>query len=275
MGARFIAVSLAIAFGAETMACAQQPVPPPLKVFTADPAPEAKAADSNPGWSPDQTPADFLDSIGGRVRIRWRQQYRPGASAPSNERTRAAFVLGSIVADGFLALQATDAQQFRNTNQDVLTYCRTLGLGEKLTPRLMSQGKLAEMEQWADLRQEIVDGHQELCRFLREQRDEDLATLVDLGVWLRLLHITSSAIVEADEPAHFPLSIGSPALLKEMILRYDQLKQVTREVERINDLGSILGVVGRQWIDSGEPDKERVIKTRDKLAELITKISQR
>lgn len=247
-----------------------RPAPPPLKVFTVEPRiDELKGA----GWAPEQTPADFLDAIGGRIKARWRQHYREAPPVPPNERERGAFVLGSLIADSFLTLQATDAQQFRNTNQDVLSYCRTLGLGERLTPRLMSQGKLAEMEDWASLRQEVVDGHQELCRLLKEQRDEDLAILVDIGVWVRLLHVVSSIISESEETALFPLCIGSESLLKELQSRYSHLSEKTRTHDRITALGTLIDTVARYWIDAPPPEKERVVKTRDKLGEMINRVT--
>lgn len=245
-------------------------VAPPLKVFTVEPRiDDLRGA----GWAPEQTPADFLDAIASRIKARWRQHYREAPPVPPNERERCAFVLGSLVADSFLTLQATDAQQFRNTNQDVLAYCRTLGLGEKLTPRLMSQGKLAEMEDWSGLRQEVVDGHQELCRLLKEQRDEDLATLVEVGVWVRLLHVVSSILSESDEVPLYPLCIGSEALIKDLQERYSQLSDATRAHDRISAMGTLIDTVARYWLSAAPPEKDRVVKTRDKLQEIITRVT--
>ncbi|MBL9117394.1 MAG: hypothetical protein JNJ83_20470 [Verrucomicrobiaceae bacterium] len=250
---------------------AARPVPPVLKVHTAPPSTKPES----PAWSSDQTPADFLDNVGGRLKIRWRQHYREAAPVPSNERTRGAFVLGSLLADSFLALQATDAQQFRNTNQDVMNYARTLGLSEKLTPRLMSQGKLAEMEQWPDLRQEVVDGHQELCRLLREQKDDDLAILVDLGVWIRLLQLVSTVVDEGDEQAKFPLCIGSPKLVEDLQARWSRLSQPTQVIDRIDTVGHTITFMAKAWLQDLPADKARVTKTREKLAELVARITSR
>jgi len=90
-----------------------------------------------------------------------------------------------------------------------------LGFSEKLAPRLMAQGKLAEEGNWEALRQEVVDGHQELCRVMHEQRDDDLAVLVDLGIWMRMLEMVSTVVAESGEPTSWPMAIGSPTLLIE------------------------------------------------------------
>ena len=262
-----------LAAGLGAQEAADKPDPPGrLKVYTAQ---SASPAPHVSGWAKDQTPADFLDSVAATVKVRWRQHYRPGPPVPSNERTLCAFALGGLVADSFLALQAADAQQFRNTNQDVLNYCRTLGLGEKLSPRLMSQGKMAEMEQWRDLRQAVVDGNQELVRLLHEQRDDDLAVLVDLGVWIRLLQIVSNAVAEQAEPANYPLCIGSPELLKELSAKHAKLKPQSQEIPRIKDLGHFLDFMTRHWQNAGQPEKALVEKTCAKLAEILDKVAGR
>jgi len=104
-------------------------IPPPpsitIKPFAA--APMLLVAEE-PGWSPDQTPADFLEGIGRRVKARWRQLYRDAPPPPSTARPVSAFTLGSLMADSFLTLQALDAQQFRNNNQDVLELLPGAGL---------------------------------------------------------------------------------------------------------------------------------------------------
>jgi hypothetical protein len=271
-------VALLACFASSSLADAQeaspapppQPSPPPFRIFTVEPRINEIGG---VGWAPEQTPADFLDAIASHIKARWRQHYREAPPVPPNERERGAFVLGSLLADSFLALQATDAQQFRNTNQDVLAYCRTLGLGEKLTPRLMSQGKLAETEDWAGLRQEVVDGHQELCRLLKEQRDEDLATLVDIGVWVRLLHVVAGMVAESDEAALFPMCIGSESLLKELQSRYTHLSAAARKHDRIAALGTLIDTVANYWINLPLPEKERVVRTRDKLQEIMTRVT--
>lgn len=226
-----------------------------------------------PGWQPEQTPADFLDGIGSRVKARWRQLYRDAPPPPSTVRPLSAFTLGGLVADSFLALQANDAQQFRNNNQDVMSYCRVLGLNEKLTPRLLSQGKLAEQDKWQDLRQEVVDGHQELCRVLHEQRDEDLAVLVDLGIWMRLLEMVSGIIADSDDATVWPLAIGSPALLHDLQARFAQITEPTRKVERVTQVGDVIDYLCRHWDTDIIPEKDRVTKAHQKIEMIMRKFA--
>lgn len=227
-------------------------------------------------WTSEQTPVDFLDIVGLHAKARWRQLYREPPPTPSTHRHRAAFTLGGLIADSFLALQAEDAQQFRNRNQDILGYCRVLGLSDKISPRLMAQGKLAESGKWADLRQESVDGHQELTRLLREQHDDDLAVLVDIGVWLRVLEISSGLMMEVESAGKAGrLSIGSVELLKDLRQRFGQLSDPVRQEESIALVGELLDFLIRNWSNPANeiPGKEFVSRTHEKLKNLMRKLT--
>ena len=222
-------------------------------------------------WTEDQTPADFLEMAGQHTKARWRTLYRPQPPNPTADRLKAAFTLGSLVGETFLIWQAGDAQQFRNNNQDVVHYCRMLGLGEKMRPRLMAQAKMAEMDEWKDLRQEIVDGHQEIIRLLREQMDEDLSLLVDLGAWMRSLEIVSKLVVETPEVDKRPLCIGSPALLADLRQDFAKLSRDTRRSALMLPVILVLRELERVWADErlGPPTQSMVARTHEQLRTLM------
>lgn len=222
-------------------------------------------------WTEEQTPADFLEMAGQHTKARWRTLYRPQPPNPTADRLKAAFTLGSLVGETFLIWQAGDAQQFRNNNQDVVHYCRMLGLGEKMRPRLMAQAKMAEMDEWKDLRQEIVDGHQEIIRLLREQMDEDLSLLVDLGAWMRSLEIVSKLVVETPEVDKRPLCIGSPALLADLRQDFAKLSRDTRRSTQMLPVILVLRELERVWADErlGPPTQGMVARTHEQLRTLM------
>ena len=147
-----------------------------------------------------------------------------------------------------------------------------LGLYDKLAPRIMSEGKLAEQDHWTMLRQEVVDGHQELCRFLREQRDSDLAVLVDIGVWMRMMDMVSGVVAESPDQKVWPLCIGSQALVKDIKQRYSQMGASTRSQERLAPLGAVVDFLYDHWVDMPPPTQTRVVKTHDKIHDLWTRM---
>lgn len=218
-------------------------------------------------WTADQTPADFLEMAGKHTKARWRTLYRPQAPSPTADRNRAAFTLGGLIAEAYLIWEAGDGQQFRNNNQEIVSHCRLLGLGEKIRPRLMTQAKMSESNDWKALRQEIVDGQQELMRLLREQRDGDLAVLVDLGSWIRTLEIVSQLVVETPQVDIWPLCIGSPALLSELRQEFASLSEPTRRSPVMQPVIELLQDLDKVWNNKrrGPPTQAMVAKTHEQL----------
>ncbi|MCB1279630.1 hypothetical protein [Prosthecobacter sp.] len=222
----------------------------------------------------DQTPADFLDWVSQHTKARWRLLFRPPPPTPPTDRGHASLILGSLLADSFLVWQAGDSQQFRNNNQDVLSYCRMLGLGEKLMPRLMAQGKMAEMNEWKELRHEIVDSHQELIRMLREQRDDDLAVMIDLGLWLRMLEIVSTVVAEDPAVKIRPLCIGSPEILQDVREHFSSLNASKREEALVKRIGTAIDEISTLWknVETSPPTELQVSQTHEKLKRLLLAI---
>jgi hypothetical protein len=226
-------------------------------------------------WTEDQTPADFLEMAGRHTKARWRALFRPKPTTPSSDRTKTGFTLGSLIGESFLIWEAGDAQQFRNNNQDIVSYCRSLGMGEKIMPRLMAQARMAEMDEWKDLRQEIVDSHQEIMRLLREQRDEDLAVLVGLGTWMRSLEIVSKLVMETPEVDKRPLCIGSPALLAELRQDFACLGDTTRRSALLLPLITVLSELEKTWgnTKAGAPTQSMVASTHERLRTVMEELT--
>lgn len=219
--------------------------------------------------------ADFLDDVNHHTKARWRLLFRTPPPTPPADRDRAALILGTLLGDSFLILQAGDAQQFRNNNQDVLAYCRTLGLGEKLQPRLMTQGNLAEQNAWKELRQELVNGHQETLRLLREQMDEDLALLADIGVRLRLLEIVTSVILAAPKTEVPAISSGSPALLQELRERIGQISSSKVALPLLGHVRSVIEETSTAWsdLDKQPLTQPEVTATSEAIKKLMQEIT--
>jgi hypothetical protein len=176
-----------------------------------------------------------------------------------------------LIAESYLIWQAGDSQQYRNTNQEMVNYCRTLGLGEKIMPRLMAQGKMAEMEQWKELQQEIAEGHQELQRLLREMQDEDLALLIDSGLWLRLLEVSSTLIADLPGSESRHLCIGSTTTLQLMRDRFDRISEKMRHRPLLQLVQATLFETQTLWLTKPDelPGPEAVLKTRQQIGDLM------
>jgi len=219
-------------------------------------------------------PADFLDNVGQQTKTLWRKLYREAPATPSADRLRVAFTLGTLIADSYLTLQANDAQKFKDTNQDVQAYVRVLGLFEKINPILLAQRKMAETEDWMNTRRQVGEAQIQIEKLLVAQRDQDLAILVDLGMWMRLFQITTSVFLNDPDIPNKSLCIGSMAMLNDLKTCYDRLTETARQNESVTQLGNTLDLLRRHWeanIDHPTPDLVQM--TFEKIAFLMGRLT--
>jgi len=234
--------------------------------------PEA-ALGEKPAAKAEILPGDYLNVIGQQVKARWRQLYRESPPAFTSERLRVAFMLGDLMAESHLTVQAGDAQGFRNNNQEVQKFCGVLGLADKITSDVNAGSKMAEVEDWPALRKQVMQTQQHIESVLNEQRDEDLAIVMNLGIWIRLFDIGSSLVVGEPALQDKSICIGSVPMLNELVARYERLTEPSRENETISWIGGVLEMLQRHWTAAeGKPTQELVQMTHEKLRFLIGKI---
>ncbi len=221
------------------------------------------------------TPSEFLDNLAQQTKARWRQLFRTPPPTPSTERLRVAFTLGGLLADSYLALQATDAQQFKNNNQELLSYCKVLGVGEKVTSGVLAQSKMGENGDWAAARKQITETEQLIEKLLIEQKDEDLSILVELGVWVRLLEISTSVVSNNDpEVENKTICIGSVKMLLDLSAQFNKLSAPVRADESIARLGAMLDQILRHWQDAQDHPSAEVVKfCYDKIRFLMERLT--
>ena len=72
-----------------------------------------------------------LNKLGG---VNWREYVRNDKGTNFTERPRIALLLGAVIADGFIAVQAEDAPTVKEIGQRVLNLARGIGVGNSITP---------------------------------------------------------------------------------------------------------------------------------------------
>jgi hypothetical protein len=102
--------------------------------------------------------------------------------------------LGTLIADGYIAIEAEDQQQVKNIGRDVLTLATSLGVGKEVKDRGGSITAFAEKGQWDQLKEELEATQNEVKQTMTDAKDQDLVTLVTVGGWLRALEVISGQI---------------------------------------------------------------------------------
>ena len=74
----------------------------------------------------------------------------PAAPFTFTSRPQIALNLGTLIADGYLAVEAQDKQEVRNISREIKSLAKTLGLEHDLVIRSNSIGDFADARQWSD-----------------------------------------------------------------------------------------------------------------------------
>jgi hypothetical protein len=125
-----------------------------------------------------------LDKLG---RPNWVAVQRPikGVAQPIGGRAQQAFYLGTVIAEGFIAVEATDAEEVKNIGRSVLNLSKSLNVDKAVSKRANAVVSAADAQDWVAVRKELDGALSEVKDALNELRDQDLAHLVALGGWLR------------------------------------------------------------------------------------------
>src|SRR5438874_11998329 len=126
----------------------------------------------------------------------WKEFVRTAKGATFTARPRIALLLGTVIADGFVAVQAEDAPAVKDIGQRVLALAKGIGVGNSITPHAKAITEAADKRNWEAVRQELDRTQNSVQQAMNEVHDEKLSQLVSLGGWLRGTEVLTSVVTE-------------------------------------------------------------------------------
>src|SRR5881394_27037 len=147
-----------------------------------------------------------LNKLGG---VNWREYVRNDKGANFTERPRIALLLGAVIADGFIAVQAEDAPTVKDIGNRVLNLSKAIGVSSSITSHAKAITDAADKKNWAGVRQELDRTQNSVQAAMNEVHDEKLSQLVSLGGWLRGTEVWTAVVTkrystEGSELLHQP-----------------------------------------------------------------------
>ena len=191
------------------------------------------------------TPGETFAAIGKPAKPDWTAAFRGPIAMNYKTRSQIALNLGGLIADGFIAIEAQDSQQVKNTGGDILKMAKALGVSENILARGNSINQFAENDEWPALQEELEATQNEVKASMQSHRDQDLVILVSLGGWIRGAQVVTGFVAK----------------------NYDEkLAQVLRQPELLRFIHSKLTQV------SPDLQNEPLVKTVDTQLQEIEKI---
>lgn len=222
------------------------------------------------------TPAEFFAAIDKAGKPDWASLYREPGSTSYPTRTQTALNLGALVTDGYMAVEAQDGQQVKNTGKEIIALAKALGVGEDVLMRGKSIGDFADKNDWFALREELEATTNEVRRAMVGQRDAALASLITAGAWVRALQVGSrAALLNGEEPSL--LLLRQPALIAMLREDLRKLPDKARGGPVITRTDMTLTAVEDMMTpkDGATFGTERVVSIRDTTSQLISDMSSK
>ncbi|MGH7937978.1 MAG: hypothetical protein ACREFG_05680, partial [Chthoniobacterales bacterium] len=165
--------------------------------------------------------------------VNWKEFVRTDKGTNFTERPRIALLLGGVIADGFIAVQAEDAPSVKDIGQRVVSLAKGIGVGNSIVPHAKAITDAADRRDWAGVRTELDRTQNSVQQAMNEVHDEKLSQLVSLGGWLRGTQVLTSVV-----DRHFSAD-GAELLHQPDLVEYFQRKLANMPEFNVPLLGQI------------------------------------
>src|ERR1700736_5470703 len=128
--------------------------------------------------------------------VNWREHRVIDKGHNFTERPRIALLLGTVIADGFIAVQAEDAPAVKEIGQRVQALARGIGVERSITQHAKAIIEAADKRKWESVRQELDRTQNSVQQAMNEVHDEKLSQLVSLGGWLRGTQVLTAVVTK-------------------------------------------------------------------------------
>jgi len=221
------------------------------------------------------TPGELFAAIEKVAKPNWPGMLGKRVPRTYSNRAQLALNIGTYVADGFIAIQAEDAQQVKNIGRDIITLTKGLGVSANILSRGDSISDFAENNDWNGLDEELEATQNEVKLALAKQKDTNLIVLVSIGAWIRGAqaatefigkNYSEDAAALLRQPGVVDFLISQAGLLPERLRADAFVLQIKDGLVTVRELVDV---------EPGEPlTEEKVQQLNERLIGLLTIIAE-
>jgi hypothetical protein len=197
-----------------------------------------------------------------------------GLATPAGGKEQISLMLGAVIAEGFIAVEAENAEEVKNIGNSVRSLAKAIGVEKAVSRRANSIVEYAEKRKWAEVRKELDLALTDVRQAMMELNSESLAQLVSLGGWLRGTEALASVVNKAYSKDGAEL-LHQPVLIEHFHVQLQSLSEKARKEAVIakiqNGLTLIRPLMGT---DDGPGISEKEAREIGKIcAELVAAVS--
>ena len=239
---------------------------PEAKPLTADEMAEAVSLDAFTV----PTPGELFAALNKQCKPNWTSEARGPINTAYKDRAQAALNLGGLIADGYIAVEAQDAQQVKNIGRDILALAKTLSISQEILARGASISQFADDNNWPSLREELDSTQNEVKQAMESLHDDELITLVSIGAWIRGTAVVSDVVLK-NFSQNTSCILRQPALVDFLRGKLDKLPARTKDTALMKSVDAGLADMAKtvSFPLGDTAPKDDVQKLHDQSAKLL------
>jgi hypothetical protein len=214
-----------------------------------------------------------LDKMG---KPNWPIVQRPltGVMQPIGDQPQIALMLGSVIAEGFIAVEAEDSNQVKQIGKSVLNLAKAIGVEKAVIKRSNSIVDYADKKDWPAVRKELDGALEDVKKAMVELNSEALSQLVSLGGWLRGTEALTAVVgkqfsKDGAELLHQPLLLDYfERRLASLKPKYKINHLVTKVQKGVLEIRPLMGLP-----DGGDISEKSVKEINSVTSDLIKSIN--
>jgi hypothetical protein len=162
-------------------------------------------------------PKEIFNSLDKFSDANWRAVQRPEVVRwkSHGDQVQIALLLGTVVAEGFIAMEAEDSSEVNKVGNDVLFLARGLGMEKTALRRSRSIMEYADRNEWVAARKEWDGVLSDLEKGMIKLKSEPLSQLVSLAGWLRGTEALCTLVLQNYSPERAEL-VRQPILVDHL-----------------------------------------------------------
>ena len=222
-------------------------------------------------------PKEIFRSLDQFQNANWRAVQRPEVARwkSHGDQAQIATLLGVMIAEGFIAMEAKDSTEMKNIGNSVLGLARGLGIRKRALRRSRSIMELADKSEWSEARKEWDGVLSDLETGMIEIKSGHLAQLASLGGWLRGTEALSALVLQNYSPERSNL-VRQPTLIDYL---EEQLRTMSTDIQSrpivVKLLDGIHTIRSLVESENGPLSEETVRKIHGVCVELVPLSSRR
>ena len=210
-----------------------------------------------------------LDKMGGSPN--WNRAIAPDSKTKPNKQPEIALLLGTVIANGFIAVQAKDASRVKDIGHQVLDFSKYLGVSEVVLSHCNSINEAADKGEWGQIRSEFDKAQTSVRAAMERLNSKDLSELISIGGWLRGTDALTF-LVGNDYSADRAELLHQPELVQTFGRQLGTMDAKVKSNQMVIKVKDALNGI-KPLIDSSTPDKQQVEKIHTTTADLLKVIS--